>query len=759
MPSQKGRNMKILMTLMGLDIGGAETHVLELSRALREMGHEITVSSNGGVYVKELEDAGIRHVRLPLHTKNPFAVIKSYFGLRKLIKREKFDIVHAHARIPAFICGLLHRSLHFRYVCSAHWVFEINALWKKIADWGEKTIAVSEDIKQYVIDNYGVFPDNVSVTINGVDMKKFSKDIDTSALAAELSLPEKRRTLVYVSRMDTDRSAAARMLCEIAPQLKRKYGDLQMIIVGGGDDFNYVSGLAEKANGEIGEKFVYMTGARTDINRFIALGDIFVGVSRAVLEAMSASKPVVIAGNEGYIGLLGKDNMDIAVATNFCCRGCEETSKSLLLRDVSALLDLEKDKIDAIGEENRRIIKESYSAMRMAKDCLSVYESLYPYDYKKHGDIVFSGYYGFGNMGDDSLLCSIIENLRAIDPDVRITALTKNPRKMQRKYGVKCVGRFNIFAVLYALRHAKLLISGGGSLFQNNTSAKSLEYYLGIVKIAKLMGLPCMVYANGIGPLYGKRSHEKVKKVLRSVDFISLREPSSFDFLSEIGLDAEILEKIKISADPALTLKPCSDARCDYILEKSGIEHPERCFAVSLREWHDLKTGEDAVSRDEFIFRMASATAKISNSLGLVPVFIPVQKSYDDNICLEVKAETEKLIERECPFLRGLSAREVIGLAKKMSFVLGMRLHMLIYASAAGVPAIGLSYDPKVDAFLEYASQPLAVDASRLEVDELLSLAEKICRERDALCENIEKRADELRALSVLDAKTVFELL
>ena len=46
-----------------------------------------------------------------------------------------------------------------------------------------------------------------------------------------------------------------------------------------------------------------------------------------------------------------------------------------------------------------------------------------------------------------------------------------------------------------------------------------------------------------------------------------------------------------------------------------------------------------------------------------------------------------------------------------------------------------------------------------LEVDELLSLAEKICRERDALCENIEKRADELRALCVLDAKTVFELL
>lgn len=751
--------MKILMTLMGLEIGGAETHVLELSRALHEMGHDITVCSNGGVYVRELGEAGIRHIKLPLHTKNPFSVIKSYFGLRKLIKREKFDVVHAHARIPAFICGLLHRSLHFRYVCSAHWVFEVNALWKKIADWGEKTIAVSEDIKQYVIDNYGVFPDNISVTINGVDMQKFSKDIDTRSLAEELGLPEKRRTLVYVSRMDTDRSAVARLLCSIAPKLKRKYGDIQIIIVGGGDDFDYVSSLAQKANGEIGEKFVRMTGARTDINRFIALGDVFVGVSRAVLEAMSASKPVVIAGNEGYIGLLGEENLDVAVATNFCCRGCEEASQELLFRDISTLLDLDEDEIAIIGEKNRLIIKESYSAERMARDCLAVYKSLYPYHYKKHGDIVFSGYYGFGNMGDDSLLCSIIENLRAIQSDVRITALTKSPRKMQRKYGVKCVGRFNIFAVVHTLRHAKLLISGGGSLFQNNTSAKSLEYYIQIVRLAKKMGLPVMVYANGIGPLYGEKSHEKVKKILRQVDFISLREPSSYDFLAEIGLESEILEKIRISADPALTLSPCTDARSNYILEKARIYDPENCFAVSLREWHDLKTSEGGVGREEFIARTADAVAKISLSLGKTPVFIPVQKSFDDKICLEVKYLAEKTIGIECPFLRGLSAREVIGLVGRMSFAVGMRLHMLIYAQAAGVPAVGLSYDPKIDAFMGYAHQIPALDASKLDVSELLSVAEKICAERDSICKKIQNRAVELRELCTLDAQTALELL
>ncbi|MBE6539046.1 MAG: polysaccharide pyruvyl transferase CsaB [Ruminococcaceae bacterium] len=751
--------MKILMTLMGLEIGGAETHVLELSRALADMGAEVTVASNGGVYVKELEACGIKHIKLPLHTKRPFAVLKSYLGLKKLIKKEKFDIVHAHARIPAFICGLLHKKLHFRFVCSAHWVFDINALWRTLADWGERTIAVSEDIKQYVIDNYGVFADNISVTINGVDMKKFSPDIDCSEVRAELGIPDGAKTLVYVSRMDKDRSAVARMLASIAPALREKYPTLQIVIVGGGDDFDYVKSLAERANTAAGTEFVKMTGARTDINRLIALGDVFIGVSRAVLEAMSASKPVVIAGNEGYIGLLDESNMDVAVATNFCCRGCESSSEELLMRDLSALLDLGEDEIALIGEKNRRIIKENYSAARMARDCMTVYESLYPYDYKKHSDIVFSGYYGFGNTGDDSLLISIIDNLRRQDPDVRITAFTRRPKKMCRKYGVKCVGRFNVFAMIREMRHARLLISGGGSLFQNNTSTKSLEYYIQVIKMAKRMGLSVMVYANGIGPLYGERSRRRVIKVLSEADEISLREPSSYEFLREIGLSDEELGRIRITSDPALTLGGATRARTAYILEKAGIDAPLDCFAVSLREWQDLKTSSGAGDRDAFVASASEAIALVCKRTGKRPVFIPVQRSYDDAICFEVKKIVEQRTAVKCPMLCSLTASEVISLLSEMSFVIGMRLHMIIYASAAGIPAIGLSYDPKVKAFSLYADQFEVFDGVDIDPEEISHSAERLLTVRDSLCERIARRAAELSKFASEDAEKALEYI
>lgn len=741
---------------MGLEIGGAETHVLELSRALARMGNDITVASNGGVYVKELEACGIRHVKLPLHTKELTSVLRSYMGLYRLIKHEKFDIVHAHARIPAFICGLLQKRLHFRLVCSAHWVFEVNAVWRRLACWGDKTIAVSEDIKQYVIDNYGVFSDNISTTINGVDMEKFSKTTDVSGLAEELSIPSESQTVVYVSRMDKDRSYVARLLCAIAPRLKKEFPRLQLVIVGGGDDFDYVSGLADSANKKIGEKFIHMTGARTDINRLIAVSDVFVGVSRAVLEAMSASKPVVIAGNEGYIGLLDKGNFDIAVSTNFCCRGCHESTEELLFADLSTLLSKSADELSYIGEANRLIIERNYSADRMARDCMEVYKLLRPYEYKKYGDILFSGYYGFGNLGDDSLLLSIVFELRAINPDLRITTLTRSPQKMAKKYCVKCVNRFNLFAVAREMRHAKLLISGGGSLFQNNTSSKSLAYYIFIIKMAKKYKIPVMVYANGIGPLYGEKSRTDVKKILSDVDAISLREPSSLDLLTQIGISSP--ERISVSADPALTLSPATNERKTFLLERAGINNISDCFAISLREWQNLRTSEGGRTRDAFSNEMARAISDISLKFGKTPVFIPVQIDYDREMCREVCALVHNFTGRDAFLLDDLSASEVISIARDMSFVIGMRLHMLIYATAAGVPAIGLSYDPKVNAFLDYADQFASFDANTVGAEELVNAVSELLLHRADICVRVNARWSALAKLARSDAEKAISL-
>jgi len=103
--------LKILMTTMSMDIGGAETHILELCKLLAKRGHNISLVSNGGVYVSDLEEAGVKHIIAPLHRRDIPSICRSYFVLKRIIKQERPDIVHAHARIPGFICGMIRKTV------------------------------------------------------------------------------------------------------------------------------------------------------------------------------------------------------------------------------------------------------------------------------------------------------------------------------------------------------------------------------------------------------------------------------------------------------------------------------------------------------------------------------------------------------------------------------------------------------------------------------------------------------------------------
>ncbi|MEG2583986.1 MAG: glycosyltransferase, partial [Oscillospiraceae bacterium] len=502
--------MKVLMTTMQLDIGGAETHIVELSKALARRGIDVSVASNGGAYEAELTDAGIRHFKVPFHSKNPSAMFKSYNRLKQIILKNNFDVVHAHARIPAFLCGLLKKQINFRFVTTAHWVFSTKFPYNILTKWGDRSLSVSDDIKLYLVDNYGINPSNIRVTINGIDTSKFSKSTDYSDVAREFDLKPNMTRIVYVSRMDVDRSYAAHKLIDIAADLNSQIKDLEILIVGGGNDYTNIVNEAEAVNKDLGRRLIITTGSRTDINKFIASGDIFVGVSRAALEAMAAEVPSIIAGNEGYIGIFDEDKLQVSIDTNFCCRGMGETTSEQLKRDILTLLTATADERSRLGKYSQDTINNHYSINTMADDAMKMYVSIIKnsdinlvsndefddidnfitplYNGKRKTDVMISGYYGFNNSGDDSILRAIVDSLLEIKPDIDIIALSKNPTETESIYGIKSIHRFNVFRIFWRLLHTKLLISGGGSLIQDITSDKSLAYYLGIINIAKLAG-------------------------------------------------------------------------------------------------------------------------------------------------------------------------------------------------------------------------------------------------------------------------------
>lgn len=714
------QNLNVLLSLMQLDIGGAETHVVELAKELKRKGLNPIVTSKGGAYEKELEEAGIKHYNVPLQNKNPINMIKSVKSLRRIIKDENIDIVHSHARIPSFILGKLHKTMKFPFVTTAHWVFNTRWGLKYITDWGEKAVAVSDDIKTYLMDNYGVPSGDIQVTINGIDTDKFSPDTEKTEVMAEFGINEDDTVIVYVSRLDESRSLVAKQLINIVPQADKLAKNLKVLVVGGGDDFANVKAAADRVNAELGRECILLSGARTDINKLIAPADLFIGVSRAALEAMAAEKPVIIAGNEGYIGLFDDTKLKVGIDTNFCCRGCEESSEQLLVEDIKkffALADIEKSSLAKYGRE---LIKREYSVSRMAEDTMRVYQ----WALDKREEILISGYYGFKNSGDDALLEAIIKDIKHYKESPNITVLSANPKETQKKYRVKAVNRLNPIKLTLFMKKAGLLISGGGTLIQDVTSTKSLIYYLTVIRLAIRNGVKVMLYSNGIGPLRNEHNTKKAVKTLNKTDIITLRDPESEALLKRIGVTAP---KILVSADPVFGIEDFDRERGKTILSGFNVPSDKKILVVSLR-----KTRETNPVFENAVAAMCDYAAE---NYDCHTVFVPMQTAKDEPVSRAVAAKMKN--PSSIADIR-MGAGDIISVMAAADVCIGMRLHSLIYSVIGNVPLVGISYDPKIKGFMNYINQKLCIDVENLTVQSGKTAL-------DSLFENYDEIKDSLK--------------
>lgn len=735
----------ILMTLMGLEIGGAETHVVELSKELKKMGYRIIVASNGGVYEKELEEYGILHYRVPMNQRNIFKMIKSYFLLRQIMEKEKVDIIHSHARIPGFICGFLHKKYGVTFVTSAHWVFYTGMGLKYLTNWGQKVVAVSDDIREYLIKNYKVPYENIFVTINGIDTDKFSPETNGDAIRKEFDIAKNEPVLVYVSRMDESRALVARQLIEIAPRIAEAVKGIKMLIVGGGDVFDELNKKAQEQNKKIGRKCITMTGARTDINELIAVGTMFVGVSRAALEAMASGKTVIVAGNEGYIGIFGEDKLELARENNFCCRGCEYSTEEKLYQDVLYVFnEMTEQQRQEVGLYSRSVIFEYYSVTKMARNCIEAYDAAWKANHTKQYNVILSGYYGFNNAGDEAILLSMHKNIQALGENYHITVLSNKPEETRAKYHMDVVYRFSIREVLKAIKKCDVLLSGGGSLLQDSTSTRSLMYYLSIILAARIMGKKVMLYANGIGPVSREKNRRIVQMVVNKADLITLREQNSYAELKSMGVDEK---KCFVTADPVFTMDSISREQGMELLKKAGVPTDKNFVGVSVRNWKDM---------DGFIDEFAQLCDIVQQKYHKTIVFIVMQVPHD----IKISQKVQKHMKTKSYLLKqNYSPYEIMGIIKCMDFILSMRLHTLIFAARQKVPLIGFVYDPKIEYYLEKLNMPSGGAIGQFDMQKTLKMVEDMVQNRQKYVDILKRESEQLEQRAHYNEKYLIKLL
>ncbi len=655
--------MRILMVTQQMDIGGTETHLVQICRQLKARGHRVTVVSAGGSLVSLLRKDNIEHLTLPLDKKDPFSSLKNRFGLKKILKGTHYDIVHSHARIPSYHLSRLSSSVDFRWVTTCHGIYRENAITRRLHLWGDATLAVSDDVKAYLKNVYHLSGDRIYPVVNGIDTDLFSPSPEEKPFA---------RRIIAVSRITTQTVRPLLELCRAIPVLAKDFPDVSLTVVGDGDASGELRSEAAAVNGELKRAAVLLTGSEKNVERRLREADIFVGVSRAAFEAMSCGLPVVLSGAQGFSGILTDENRASELTSNYCCRGNEPATSRVLAGVLSKLLRNPKWAI-ALGKENRAFVRETLSVEKMTDMYEDFYLNLPLRRFFPKADILLSGYFGYQNAGDDETIRSFLYEISRKAPDLRVMVLSSHTRSASEFYQVRCFNRFRFLGVYRWLRKSRMFVACGGSLLQDATSLRSLFYYASLFRMADLAGCGKAIYAAGIGPLSRERSRKTVARIARSVDHLSLRDEGSARLIREI-------------CGPRIPLRVTSDTvfLADPVDFPAGDE-----FGLSLRQ--SRIDFPDSADFEPFLDKLGVAVEQLREKTGKTPVVLVMHPNSDEEIS---RAFAEKHHLRIC---RG---GEVLPVAHRCAFVVSMRLHTLLFAVTEGHPAFGLSADPKVQNLL-----------------------------------------------------------
>lgn len=320
--------------------------------------------------------------------------------------------------------------------------------------------------------------------------------------------------------------------------------------------------------------------------------------------------------------------------------------------------------------------------------------------------VLICGAYGMSNAGDEAVLDALLAEMRSIDAEMPITVLSRTPEDTGARHDVRAIHSFDLPGMLRAMRRSALYINGGGSLIQDVTSTRSLWYYLYTLVAAKHRGCKVMMYGCGIGPVNRPLNRRLAGWVIdRYVDAVTLREEHSLSELRSMGVTKP---EVTVASDPALSLSPGPAEDVDMQCEKLGLEKGGKYFCICVRHWPGIR---------EKAALFAAAADYAYEKYGLRPVLLSVNPRQDG----EASRLVQSLMKAPCVLAEEpMGTGEVIGFLSRMCAVMAMRLHALVFSASQSVPLIGVSYDPKVTAFLEYISQANDIGFDRLERPEQL---------------------------------------
>lgn len=170
----------ILQIVPFLDCGGLDRGTIDISKALIDNGFNSVVLSGGGKFQFKIPEMGAKFCQRFLDSKNPISILANKFFIEKIIKKENINLVHSRSRAPAWSAHFATKNLNIPHVTTFHGIYKhdnfIRKSYNKIMVESDKVIAVSNFVKDHIIETYGVKEDKISVIHRGIDLDLYKPE-------------------------------------------------------------------------------------------------------------------------------------------------------------------------------------------------------------------------------------------------------------------------------------------------------------------------------------------------------------------------------------------------------------------------------------------------------------------------------------------------------------------------------------------------------------------------------------------------------
>lgn len=307
----ESRHPTVLQILPSLNGGGVERGTIEMASAMKEAGWTPIVASSGGIMTHELKRIGVRHITLPLASKNPFVMRRNISRLAAIVREFDVDILHARSRAPAWSAYFTAKRTGAHFVTTFHAAYTRGGFLKNaynaIMTKGEKVIAISDFIAHHILRNYDIAPEKVVTIPRGVDCRKFNpaaihaeRIID---MARSWGLPDGVPVIMLPGRLT--RLKGHRTFIEALARIKDR--EFLALLVGSTEGREaYCEELNALVKSHDLEGRVQIKGHCDDMAVALMLSDVVVsattvpeGFGRVAVEAQAMGRPVIATAHGG----------------------------------------------------------------------------------------------------------------------------------------------------------------------------------------------------------------------------------------------------------------------------------------------------------------------------------------------------------------------------------------------------------------------------------------------------------------------------